>query len=766
MTLPSRERRRPQGLLPTLLLSLSLAACEKAGEFPDQEALCRADTAREALRADSATEFPAPVLMALRVNGELRWQAGQPGTPSLAAGDIVTLEGQGFGAGPDIDFSKLMIGNVRVLETDLVMYEQRLDLLRQVNFEIPAVQSRWEKNILTWNDSEIRFRVPRHASGGPLIVQVQKREGQNVSALRPGEPHLVIDAQTARITDKSFSHGCDVVSRVSASKATTPITVSVTSPAREALVAKGEAIFWGYDFNIGLAHKIRKLDWKAIFEYRTRDPLTGQIADPEHLFGAYRTVEGEVPSVALNDYYFDRYPQKNPIPGFLTLTPQATRGNTRNTGWVGYRYAQSVNPYTGPGSWIGFNCASCHGYRIRYEQAPGQEVTQVFPGLPNPLWSMRWTLLGNFKGILAEENGPAWTDGSRQPVDKTQLIYHMPQGTGEHNVVRLVGEGSETDNDYQFSPITIPGVTHYLPIRRSLSHTESYVGFEGSYIHSQEPDGALGAMNRDALEALTAYMATLDQQDDTLRNVGLYRWLRQTGQLAAQTGRDTGEGQFVQQGWQSYPGVVSQVDAGKAIFKRDCGGCHSDQVGAHTNEAMIPLTEVGRFFAPTIYQKQVQSIRVSFLRNLYWLQHRGLLSDGHVRNLEELVDPERCTPGSALHDRYYTLHPPVDLPSAGVDHPVAYPAETARGDVFRIRKADNATSAGQARNRFIERHRYFVEVPWDADHYYWDYQKMRSDYGAEEMGTAAPLTLPATPHGWCADSPSDIAPLVQYLLTL
>ena len=57
-------------------------------------------------------------------------------------------------------------------------------------------------------------------------------------------------------------------------------------------------------------------------------------------------------------------------------------------------------------------------------------------------------------------------------------------------MVRMVGEGSHTDNDYQFSPIAIPNVTNYMAIRRSLSHTESYVGFEGSYIHSEEPDGA------------------------------------------------------------------------------------------------------------------------------------------------------------------------------------------------------------------------------------------------------------------------------------
>ena len=83
--------------------------------------------------------------------------------------------------------------------------------------------------------------------------------------------------------------------------------------------------------------------------------------------------------------------------------------------------------------------------------------------------------------------------------------------------MRLRGEGSHTDNDYQFSPIAIPNVTSYMPIRRSLSHTESYVGFEGSYIHSEEPDGALGSMRAEDLQALTAYMTVLDENDDVHR---------------------------------------------------------------------------------------------------------------------------------------------------------------------------------------------------------------------------------------------------------
>lgn len=344
----------------------------------------------------------------------------------------------------------------------------------------------------------------------------------------------------------------------------------------------------------------------------------------------------------------------------------------------------------------------------------------------------------------------------------------MPAGAGEHNIVRNVGEGSETDNDYQFSPIVIPNVTNHMPIRRSLSHTESYVGFEGSYIHSEEPDGAMGSMRAADLKALTAYMTTLDADDRDLINVGLYRWLKWRGKLGEQTGNAAlTEGQFVQSGWQSYPGVVAQVDAGKAAFDRDCGSCHNDHVGANSNERMFRLDQVGRFFAPTIYQKEQQSIRFAFLRNMYWTQSRGLLSDGHVRNLEDLVNPERCTEGSALYNQYYTIHPPLRPEPGSPDQPKAWPDLNRKGDVFRVyrNREYSSNDASTQRNRFIERHKYFAKVDWDPDNYYWDYQKMRREYGPGELGTAAPIGMPAAPHPWCSANASDIDATVQYVLT-
>nr|WP_210410035.1 hypothetical protein [Leptospira langatensis] len=736
-------------------------------EFPNQEEVCKFDPIREGARAISASSFPQPVLQSILINGSLAWQTTTNGqtypTPTFSPGQTITLRGTGFGAGPDIDYSKIMIGNTRILETNLKMYEQLLDVTKQVNFETSNVHDSWNSYILAWTDTQVQFKVPEHTTSGPLVVQIQKRIGYNDSLLRPGQPHNVINAQTSRITDDDFPQTCDVVSLLSDAKGTDPVQINVNNPGFSALLALGEQVFWSYDFNIGIAHSIRNLDWTKIFGYQAKDPVTGNIADPLLLFGAYQTVAGEVPSAATDNVYFDPYPQPTPIPGFLGADP-LLKGNTRSTGWAGYRYAQASNPYTGSGEWIGFNCASCHGYRLSYEASPGNVVTKVVPGLPNPKWSMKWSVLGNFTGIQASEPGPS-SDPSSKDVDKTMLIYVMPQGAGEHALIRVKGEGSETDNDYQFSPIAIPNVTNYMGVRRSLSHTESYVGFEGSYIHSEEPDGATGSMHTRELQALTAYMTKLDQYDKPLRQVGMYRWLKYKGKLIPQAGADSGEGAFVQTGWENVPGITAAVGRGKATFQRDCGSCHSDKVGLNSNERMFKLNEVGRFFTPTIYQRKQQSIRATFLRDMYWVQHRGLLSDGHVRNLEDLVNPDRCTEGSALYNQYYTLHSPYSPALGGPDFPAPYPPQNRKADVFRAFKSP-ATDAGIKRNRFIERHKYFVTVPWDTDWYYWDYQKMRREYGPTELGTSAPIGMPAAPHPWCTQSATDVDDLVEYILTL
>ena len=766
-----------KGSMPLMGLMAFYTALSHAAApaFPNQDTACTFNAAREQQRATSAQNFAVPVVQQMLVNGALVWTSGAANVaPTLRPGDTVMLKGSGFGAGTDIDFSKIMIGNSRVLETDLVMYKQKLDLASSTNYETGEVRSNWPKDVLAWSDAQVEFRVPAHASKGPIKLQVQKRVGFNTSLKLPGQPHNIIDAQQSRLNAPA-SVNCDVVSVLSdETKAIVPIDVNVSNTSFAEMVKLGRQVFWSFDYGLGVAHKYKGLDWTKILAGNTTDPYTRLAADPAKLFGAIKTVAGQVPLEATDDVAFDPYPQPSPVPGFLLIDPQLTKGNTSTSGWAGYRYAESSHPVLGRGKWIGFNCASCHGYQISYSKGSSQ-ITKVFPGLPNPGWSQKWTVLGDKTGdttatfayIVGSEPGPSWAPGTKT-VDKTALLYLMPAGTAEASLTRTAGEGNLYDNDYMFSPTAIPNVTNHLPIRRSLSHTESYVGFEGSYVHAQEPDGAAGSMDQNSLKALTAYMSTLDQDDGDLRSIGMFRWLKSNGKLAQTGSGSTPEGAFVQQGWKRYPGVVNAVALGKSSFDQACASCHSDKLGANTNEKMIRLDQVGRFFQPTDFQYQQQSIRATYLRNLYWVSSRGLLSDGHVRNLEDLVSPDRCTEGSALYNQYYTLHAPVRPAPGTADQPTPAPDLNRKGDVFRVYKATKKNSldtTSDARNLFVERHKYFVPVAGDTNYYYWDFQKMRREYGPE-IGAPGPIGLPATPHPWCAKSGNEVANLVQYLLTL
>lgn len=775
---PSRLSPRLWGLpaAAAWLAGLTQVPAHAAPTYPNQEVVCAFNSAREQQRLASAANFAQPVVQQMKVNGAVVWTAGSSAKPTLKPGDVVTLSGSGFGAGTDIDFSKIMVGNSRVLETTLQMYEQKLDILSTLNYETGVSRSSWPKDVLNWSDSEVQFTVPSHASKGPLKLQVQKRVGFNRSLTQPGQPHNVIDAQVYRIPSPADAN-CDIVSTLSVeSKAIAPIDVAVDNPSFADLVKRGREVFWSYDYNLGLSHKFKGLEWDAIMKGQATDPYTRQKANPTVLFGAVKNVAGQVPAESINDVYFKPYPQFNPTPGFLAIGEQLKEGNTKSTGYAGYRLAESQHPFLGKGSWIGFNCASCHGYQISYSKG-ASSITKVFPGLPNPNWTMKWAALGTGTGkttskfayVNETEHGPKWAPGDAK-VDKTPLMYLMPAGTGEATITRTAGEGGLYDNDYMFNPVAIPNVTFHLPVRRSLSHTESYVGFEGSYIHAEEPDGAMGSMDAGSLKALTAYMSVLDQDDDDLREVGLHRWLKSTGRLEAQTGSSVlSEGRFVQQGWRAYDGVKAAVARGKGTFDQACASCHSDKMGLNSTEVMVPLNQVGRFFAPTDFQRKQQSIRATYLRNLYWVSSRGLLSDGHVRNLEDLVSPERCTEGSPLYKQYYTLHAPVRPAPGTVDQPTPAPDLNRKGDVFRVykdKKKDLFDTTFEARNRFVERHKYFSSLPADPNHYYWDFQKMRAQYGPDEMGTPGPIGLPATPHPWCASSASQVSDLVQFLLTL
>ena len=71
--------------------------------------------------------------------------------------------------------------------------------------------------------------------------------------------------------------------------------------------------------------------------------MTGLVADPLALFGAYPAVAGEVPDEAIGPTSTSILTRRRiRSRASLVLSSQKTRGTTRYTGYVGYRYAESV----------------------------------------------------------------------------------------------------------------------------------------------------------------------------------------------------------------------------------------------------------------------------------------------------------------------------------------------------------------------------------------------------------------------------------------
>src|SRR5690606_4796956 len=134
-------------------------------------------------------------------------------------------------------------------------FEQKLDIIASANYETGKVRSSWPKDVLSWSDTRVEFRVPAHANKGPVKLQVQKRIGQIASLKKPGQPHNVIDPQLSRL-EAPADPNCDVVSELSdETKAITPINVTVNNTSFAEMLKLGRQVFWSYDYGLGVAHK-------------------------------------------------------------------------------------------------------------------------------------------------------------------------------------------------------------------------------------------------------------------------------------------------------------------------------------------------------------------------------------------------------------------------------------------------------------------------------------------------------------------------------
>jgi hypothetical protein len=609
--------------------------------------------------------------------------------------------------------------------------------------------------------------------------------------------------------------------------------------------------------------------------------------------GATRVI---APSVAFDNQTFDGADPYPISPAFRLPSPvpkPLTRGQTKPTGWAGYVFAEVASLVPGQHGtldWIGFNCAACHADRVTYEyEAGGNKVSRFFSGIPNPNWRATFLALsGRAHGLVLDEGLPlnfirqGYPSGiqehiesqgrisgllatfdraideflsqhgialSKQSVDKTLLLYNLPPGSTEATLFDAADTPGDYANDYFFSPQAIPIITNHTPVRRALSRSELLDGFEGAYLHGEEPEGARGPMSARSLQDLTLYTSTLHQDDELLRRIGVFRWLAYKGH-SDWLGNAVNEGTFISFGYQPdellrppsfppqpahvgglgairdsaisaiagqvplsdafsqrFPALSQHIVRGARLFEADCGRCHvPGNAGLWTNEDMHPISAaggsepVGRFFSPTIWQRGTQAIRTAILQNLFWVERRGLLSDGHIvtdapenmDGLDLLVRPDRCqapilpdgsvdlSRASELYKRLYTIRQGSDhsfrIPGAGMRFELyTRLGSNKTGVLQQVAATDVNRRVRKEEDRFVARHAYFTKL--DDGYYYWDYQKMRREYGILEYGLdpkdpqnrARIGGLPAAPHPWCmpdGSSQADIDDLVVFLLTL
>lgn len=740
---------------------------------------------RPAGTSDAASSAAPVIERVLDAGGRVLWSSGASQPFALKAGQVISLEGRGFGAGPDVDLSKVLVGKVRAVERDLTMMlgETKIKLtefphLNRVQYAETAEKDvfageEWpqtsKKDILSWNDSKIVFRVPLTASEGPIVVQVQKKQGSIASPVDPSKPHLIPDPIFERVLGDKRAEPALTVDAVGPAVTSNEVPVGVENRGFAESVKRGEAIYWAFDYNMGLAHALVHVEWDKMFKGEIVDPFTGKAFDPVEQIGAIKITKDKVmPEIARSKYDF--VPSPMPMPIKAPISGRQQNVKTYPTGYVGYTWASANNPLDlsfQAKNYIGFNCASCHSREITFEKAPGVFVTKVFNGIPNNKWSMKFAAMGDMTAVRGNEAKPEELPPSvtysqfnlksafrgTEKVDKRSLIYYMNPGTADMTLSRTSLERyTMYRNDFLFSPTAISIITRHTPLRRALSRTEAIAGFEGSYIHAQEPDGALGALSAKAMTDLTSYMTTMDADDPLLAKIGMYEWLKKQDRLPEIAGASQAE--FLASSYDRYPALNAHIEQGRRAFEKSCARCHQANFGTYTDENMFALKDVGSYFSPTAWNRQVNALRTAPLRDLYWVQARGLLHDGSLRvslNAEDkdysdsaraLVHPDRCDQGSALYKRLYTLN----------EHSYRIPKGTPEQE------------------KAVRQQHYFVDLPGatpeQAKYLYWDYQSMRKNFGVIEFGAKTPTPMPATPHPWCADSAEAAESLAYFLMTL
>lgn len=93
----------------------------------------------------------------------------------------------------------------------------------------------------------------------------------------------------------------------------------------------------------------------------------------------------------------------------------------------------------------------------------------------------------------------------------------------------------------------------------------------------------------------------------------------------------------------------------KVFFEARCNTCHDPSLGIYTNQRVIPFDAIGSNGPATARMQESGGIRVTSLMSLYATS--PYLHDHSVATLDDLLNPARLVPGSAIYRKPNTIGP-------------------------------------------------------------------------------------------------------------
>lgn len=735
-----------------------------------------------------------PRITRVTVNGKVAWEQrdGRVTVDALEgrAGDTVVVEGAGFGPDAAVHYSNVTINRAAPVKADLEHHRARFDYLKFRQWaDLAVVQEVEPRELLSWTDSRIEFRIPLYATTGDLIVTRQEIIGTRKS-LRDGGGELRYDPEyvVRGTTPGQAGPPRPAVVEIDPPVDSRPLRFTVLGQEENIRLGRELFFFWPQYSQVAYALTDARADKLA---EGTLTDLDGNPLGAEELgwlawadTGPYADRPAARGAGAPKRPVGTDGPDAKPVPDagarragriVRTLGPTAPsepvtfRGVYRNMLYPVWQRAPEVLPRVDirseAGDWIGLvrtefhnvldgsidkawgvTCAACHTAAVEYPTIRGR-VREIVPGLPN----FRMDFHRGFQHVRYNATGGK---------DRRRLVTAIGPG--------MLDFSSAHEDDGLFNPVVIG--SHFgregLP-RLSTGGLEGGIHHRNNmaYIHH----GGLGRPTLKQSIALQTYINSTQGELESWRRVGLFNHLEEVAararaapagvpaavapawipeapaelrEVAAEVARhdrlpDLLTADLTAAG-NGFPKLTAAWQEGRRAFRGACAKCHADSLGLHTGRDIVPFTRIGSHLPPSDRMLKTEGVRVAPLSHLHHKQTVGYLHDGHVRSLDALLDPARGQAGSPLHQAHYAVGPQSRRVRADT------PEQVAAVEQVGVFRPDPADATGKT--------------------WVYDYDLHRGRFGLREYGRK--VDLPPVPHPFYIEDPATRWRVVLYLKSL